>query len=144
MRPPTGVTSGLLLAALLGVWLAPKISFVPPRLTTNNWDREIIYRSQDGDIAVHCQFYAHDSTPYWEGSNAWEDENVCGKIPLYLHRGLPPQAIQVRIWGRDDLPCPTRSAGAECVELRAPMIWGRLFSRSIPAIRPKASRARRE
>ncbi len=76
VRALAKLVAWLLLGVLLYTWLAPKIWLLPPRLTNNNWNREIVYRSSDGDTAVHCIFYSHDSLPYWEGDNYWEDEQV--------------------------------------------------------------------
>lgn len=103
-----------LMAAL--VYITPKIRLHPASMgiTNNTWENGIMYRSADGRFTVHCDFFSHDSSPYWEGQNAWEDEHVCRHLPEYLHEGLPPLSMTVGIDGRS-------------VELRAPLFWGRLI-----------------
>ncbi|HYD88795.1 MAG TPA: hypothetical protein VEA80_15075 [Vitreimonas sp.] len=108
---------GIVVALLAtGFYLAPKVRLHPLSMgvTNNNWQSHITYRSADGRHVVICDFFGHDSTPYWEGQNNWEDQNVCLDLPVYLHQGLPPLLVQVEIGGQE-------------VELRSPLLWGRLI-----------------
>lgn len=98
----------------LGIYLIPKIRLHPTSMgiTNNNWSFEITYRSADGNLVVHCDFMSHDSSPYWEGQNHWEDEYVCRR--LYLHQGIPQRTMQIQ-------------SNGQTVVLRAPLLWGRLI-----------------
>lgn len=111
------VRAALIGAALLAafIYIAPKVRLHPATMgiTNNNWNHDIRYSSPDGDLVVVCDFFGHDSSPYWEGQNTWDDESVCGALPVYLHRGLPPREVRVVYNGRT-------------IDLRAPLLWGRL------------------
>lgn len=96
--------------------LLPKVRLHPLSMgiTNNNWSGGIVYRSANGGLTVACDFFTHDSSPYWEGQSHWEDEQVCGDLPVYLHQGLPPRVVQVQTNGT-------------VTELHAPPLWGWLI-----------------
>jgi hypothetical protein len=104
----------VLLALIFG--FSPKIRMHPlsAGITNNTWSYNIVYRSDDGSRVVICDFMGHDSTPYWEGQSS-RDDVVCDRIPEYVHQGLPPRVICVRY------------ADGREIELRAPLVWGRLI-----------------
>ena len=95
--------------------ILPKVRLNPASMgiTNNNWSGGISYRSANGNFAIHCDFMGTDSSPYWEGQDSLDDEQVCGQLPVFLHQGLPPRVAHVRINGRT-------------IEVRAPLLWGRL------------------
>lgn len=83
-------------------------------ITNNTWDSGIAYRSLRGDVVIYCDFMSHDSSPYWEGQNHWEDEHVCSHLPVYLHQGFPRRTFVVEVNGA-------------MIQVRAPLVFGRLI-----------------